>query len=331
MSAMMNRRRFLDTLGASLLAAPLDVSAQQTGRKVAIGILNTATKEAAGPLLGHLYEGLRDRGYVEGRNAMIEPRYADGRPERLPQLAAELVQARVDVIVAPINSDILAAKKATTTIPIVMVHAIDPIEAGFVKSLARPGGNITGFTLGAGPETAGKRLQLLREIVPKLSRIAILWQGGGGTSANVAETRAAATRLGLALDVVEFRAVEDIEASFATMRRKSVEAVVIIGGPLTWMRRHQIAELATKHRLPSAHGLREYAQAGVLITYGASITDLYRRAAGHVDRILRGDHPADLPVEQPTKFELVINLRTAKALGLTVPPSLLLRADQVIE
>ena len=212
-----------------------------------------------------------------------------------------------------------------------MVHAIDPIEAGFVQSLARPRGNITGFTLGADPETAGKRLQLLREIVPKLSRIAILWQAGGGTGANVAETRTAANRLGLALDVVEIRAVEDIEAAFATMARKSVEAVVIIGGPLTWMRRHQIAELAMKHRLPSAHGLKEYAQAGVLITYGASITDLYRRAAGYVDRILRGDHPADRPVEHPTKFELVINLTTANTLGLTIPPALLLRADQVID
>ena len=257
---------------------------------------------------------------------MFERRYADGRLERLPDLAAELVRLRVDVIITGSNVHVAAAQRATATIPIVMVAAGDPVGAGFIASLARPGGNITGFSADASREIVGKNLALLKEIVPSLSRVGVV-----GRSSQRGALEAAARQLNVALEVVDIRSPEDFESAFAAMVGKRVGAVVLGAGPLTYMRRQQIADLALTHRLPAITTLNEFAPAGLLMTYGTNLPDLYRRAASYVAKILRGAKPAELPVEQPTKFELVINLKTAKALGLTIPQSLLLRADEVIQ
>jgi putative ABC transport system substrate-binding protein len=301
--------------------------AQLASKSVTIGVLSTA--EPAEPLLRIFGEALRDLGYVEGQNTVIERRYAEGRLERLPGLAAELARMPVGVIVATDNLSITAAKKETATVPIVMVHAVDPVRAEFIGSLARPGGNITGLTFEAGQEISGKLLATLKEIDPRLSRVAILRQVGAGADGTVLE--AAGRRLGLALQVVEIKRPDEFDRAFATMTHWGAGAFMIVGGPLTYMRRHHIADLALRNRLPGIHFLSDYAEAGLLISYGPSLPDLYRRAAGHVAKILRGARPADLPVEQPTKFDLVINRRTARALGLTIPPAVLLRADQLIE
>jgi putative ABC transport system substrate-binding protein len=319
------------SLALALVSAPVAAGAQPAGKVWKIGFLSLASPEATAPLLEALAAGLRDLGYVEGRNLLFERRFANGRLERLPPLAAELVRLRMDVIVGGANPGIAALKEATATLPIVMAHPVDPIGAGFIATLAHPGGNLTGLSFDAGPETGAKRLQMLKEIVPTLSRVAILRQAESGTGAALAAMEAAARTLGVTLQVAEIRTLDGVEGAFRTMARGRAEALVIQGGPLTWARRQQIADLALRHRLPSTHSLREYAQAGVLLTYGPSITDLYRRAAGYVDKLLKGAKPADLPVEQPTTFELVINLRTAKALGLTIPASVLARADEVIQ
>jgi len=311
------------------LAVPVAAEAQQAPKNVSIGFLMLSTAEPAAPLFRVFVEALRELGYVEGRNIIVERRYAEGRLERLPDLAAELAQLPVEVIVAADNVSITAAKRATTTIPIVMVHAVDPVRAQFIGSLARPGGNITGLTFDAGQEISGRLLATLKEIAPGLSRVAILRQVGAGSDLRVLE--AAGQKLNLTLQVVEIRGPDEFEGAFATMIRWRAGAFMITGGPLTYMRRHHIADLALKNRLAGIHFLRDYAEAGLLITYGPSLSDLYRRVAGHVAKILKGAKPADLPVEQPTKFELVVNLKTATALGLTIPPSVLLRADQVIE
>jgi len=260
---------------------------------------------------------------------VFERRYADGRLERLPDLAAELVRLRVDVIVTGTNIHVAAAQRATATIPIVMVAAEDPVGAGFIASLARPGGNITGLSSDASREIQAKNLALLKEIAPRLSRVGLL--GQVLSQDGFAALEAAARQLNVTLEVVDIRSPDDFEGAFAAMVGKQVGAVIVGGGPLTYMRRQQIADLALKHRLPAIQVLNEFAQAGLLMSYGPNLPDMYRRAARYVDKILRGAMPADLPVEQPTKFELVINLRTAKALGLTIPQSLLLRADEVIQ
>jgi len=326
-----DRRRFVLTSLAGSLAVPLSIQAQQASKVWRIGVLTLAPLEAAMPLHRNFDEGLRDLGYVEGRNIILERRSAGGRPDKLPELAAELVRLRVDVIVAAINPQLAAAKRATTTIPIVMVHADDPVEAGYVASLAHPGGNITGLTFEASTESEGKRLEILKEIVPRLSRVAILRQADTGSAETVAGIEIAARRLGVTLDVVYIRVLEDFENAFKMVMSGHPGALNVYGGPLTWMRRQQIADFAIKNRLPTIHSLKEYAEAGFLVSYGPNLPAAYRRAASYVDKILRGAKPGDLPVEQPTKFELVINLKTAKALGLTIPPALLARADQVIE
>jgi putative tryptophan/tyrosine transport system substrate-binding protein len=327
----MDRRRFLLTSLAGSLAVPLSIEAEQAGKVWRIGVLTVAPLESAMPLLRHFDEGLRELGYVEGRNIILERRSAGGRLDKLPKLAAELVRLRVDLIVAAINPQISAAKRATTTIPIVMVHAVDPVEAGYVASLARPGGTITGLTIEASNEIEGKRLEILKEIVPRLSRVAILRQVGGGSAESFAAIETAARVLGVTLQVVDIRVLEDFENAFKGVMSGHPDALSVYGGSLTWMRRQQIADFAIKNRLPTIHGLREYAEAGFLASYGLNLPAVYRRAATYVDKILRGAKPGDLPVEQPTTFELVINLETAKALDLTIPPSLLARADQVIE
>jgi ABC-type uncharacterized transport system substrate-binding protein len=322
----------IQLLALAVLLVPL-AAAQQAGKIPRIGLLvpTSAARTAA------FRQGLRDLGYVDGRNMVIEARYAEGDPDRLPNLAAELVGLKVDVLVIEGNAGIAAGKNATKTIPIVMAPSGDPIGAGFVVSLARPGGNLTGLSLLL-TGLAKKRLELLTEAVPKASRVAVLWspsrRGAGGTrSSDLAfeETQTAARALRVQLQSLEVEGVDDFDRAFLAMRREHAGALVSISNSLLFTHRQRLAELALKHQIPAMFEFREYAEAGGLITYGASLDDLSRRAAIYVDKILKGAKAGDLPIEQPTKFELVVNRRTAKALGLTIPPSLLLRADQVIE
>ena len=326
---MVDRRTFIGALAGGLVIARSAAEVQPAAKVYRIGILFGTTGEIAAPLFRALTEGLRDLGYVEGRNFVFERRYADGRLERLPDLAAELVRLRVDVIVTGSNIHITAAQRATATIPIVFVSGVDPVGAGFIASLARPGGNITGLSTDAGGGILGKNLALLKEIIPKLSRVDLLgpWQSRD----QFAAVEVFARQLNVALEVVDIRSADDFEGAFAAMSGKRVGAVLVVGNPLTYMHRQQIADLALKHRLPAIAVLNEFAQAGLLMTYGPNLPDLYRRAASYVAKILRGAKPADLPVAQPTKFELVINLKTAKALGITISQSMLLRADEVIQ
>jgi putative ABC transport system substrate-binding protein len=325
----MNRRGFIGAFTGGLVVAGSVAEAQPAARIHRIGVLFAATSESTDSLLRALTEGLRDLGYAENRHFVFERRYADGRLERLPELAAELVRLRADMIVTGSNVHVAAAKRATATIPIVFVGAADPVGAGFITSLARPGGNITGLSSEASREVQAKNLTLLKEMIPNLSRVALL--GEVLSQEGSAALEAAARQLNMALEVVDIRGAEDFESAFAVMAYKRVGAVIVGGGPLTYQRRQQIAELAFKHRLPAIHVLNEYPRAGLLMSYGPDLADLYRRAASYVDKILRGSKPADLPVAQPTKLELVINLKTAKALGIAIPQSLLLRADEVIQ
>jgi putative ABC transport system substrate-binding protein len=321
----MDRRTFIRSCAGGLIVAHTGVEAQPGARKHRVGFLSYTTAEQSAKLLAELTEGLRELGYVDGRNIVIEPHYGDGSQSRLADLAAGMVRSRVDVIVTGSNPIAAAAKRATGTIPIVMVGALDPVGAGLVASLARPGGNMTGLCVDASSETSGKNLSVLAEIVPGLSRVGVLRHAGY----EVIDLDAAARKLDMQLDVVDIRTIDDLAAAFETMRRRHVGAL-LIRGSIFYVYRQRVADLALKHRLPAAHVLKEYAQAGLLFTYGPDLAHLYRRAAGYVDRIVKGAKPGDLPVEQPTKFELVINLSTAKALGVTIPQSLLLLADEVI-
>ena len=279
-------------------------------------------------------QGLRDLGYVEGRNVLIEYRDAKGKPERFPALAAELVALKVDVIVTGGTPAAQAAKQATTTIPIVMATAADAVGSGLVASLVRPGGNITG-TSWLGPELVGKRLQLLKEVVPRITRVAVLWhpgaQGERTLKEMLEETEVAGRALGVRLQFLEARSPNDFGTVFSAMTRERAGALIIIPSGMLTTERRRIVDLAAKNRLPAMYYFREFVDAGGLMSYGVSFPDLYRRAATFVDKILKGAKPAELPVEQPTKFELVINLKTAKALGLTIPQSVLIRADHVIQ
>jgi putative tryptophan/tyrosine transport system substrate-binding protein len=326
----MDRRRFLLTSLAGAVAAPRAIEAQQTGRMYRIGYLGEGTPENALVLEETLRE-LGYLGYVEGRNLVVERRFAAFKYDRLPDLAAELVRLKPDVLVTGGNPGIAALRQATATVPIVMAWASDPVGAGLVTSLARPGGNITGLTLGTGPEFVTKELQILHEVVPKLSRVAILREADRRGAAETAALESAARKLGLTILFADVRTTSDIEGAFATITRSRAGAILVLGGNTTWASRQQLADLAVQHRLPGICLFRGYAEAGLLLTYGPNREDLNRRAAAYTDKILKGARPADLPVAEPTKFELVINLKTAKALGLTIPPSLLLRADQVIE
>jgi putative ABC transport system substrate-binding protein len=294
-----------------------------------VGFLLGATGESVASLFHALQDRLRELGYIEGRNVVFVQRYGDGRMERLPDLAAELVRLRVDVIVTGTNLHVAAVRHATETIPIVMVFTADPVGAGFVASLGRPGGNVTGLTADASPDLWGKYLSLLKEVVPRLSRVGVL--GQVASQVGFAELEAASQNLGVALEVADLQRPEDIDRAFATMISQRVEALLVVVGPLTYLLREEIADAALKHQLPAMTNASQFAQAGLLMSYGPNVEDLYRQAATYVDKILHGASPADLPVEQPTKFEFVINMRTAKALGLTVPPSLLTTADEVIE
>lgn len=276
-------------------------------------------------------QGLREVGYGEGTNILIERRYAEGKLERLPGLAAELVGLRVDLIVSVATAATQAAQKATGTIPIVMVAVGDPVGSGIVASLARPGGNITGVSLFAGREIFGKRLELLKEAAPTVARVAVLWNPiNPGTPLAFTELRAPARALGVTLLSLEARGPQEPQRALAAMPREHADALLVMEDPLTLTYLRDIVAVAEKNRMPAVYGSRNYVDAGGLMAYATNFADLYRRAAVYVDKILKGAKPADLPVEQPTKFELVINLTTAKALGLTLPQSLLLRADEVI-
>ncbi len=328
---MTPRKVFLLTVTLGVLAAPLSSEGQPPTKVPRIGLLWTSPLPAVSHLTGAFRQGLRELGYVDGQNIAFEVRSAEGRVERLPDLVADLIRLKVDVIVAGGTPAPLAAKRATTAIPIVMTAAGDPVGSGLVASLARPGGNITGLSILA-PELGGKRLQLLKVVVPGVSRVAILWNAANPYPVLVwRETEAAAPALGVHLQSLDVRGPDDLEGAFAAATRWRAGALITVEDPLTFGQRIRIVDFAARSRLPAIYGSREFVDAGGLMSYGASFTDLARRAATYVDKILKGAKPADLPVEQPTRFELVINLKTAKALGLTIPPSVLIRADDVIE
>jgi putative ABC transport system substrate-binding protein len=314
-----------------LTLAPIAVEAQQAARVVRIGLLSSFSPSATEIWHQAFRQGLRDLGWVEGRNLTIEYRYAEGRIDRLPYLVAELVRLKVDLIVTSVTPDALAAKNATRDIPIVMAAAGDVTVTGLVESLARPGGNITGLSQ-MNPELVGKRLELLKEIVPNLSRVAVLWNPEDRISTLTwNEIQLPARGLGIELHSLEVRSSRDIGKAFEGAGRVRAGALAIMPSPVFVTNLRSLAELAVKNRLPSIFHVPDFVSAGGLVTYGPNRSDLFRRAAIYVDRILKGAKPADLPIEQPTKFELLINLKTAKALGLTIPQSVLGRADQVIE
>ena len=325
----MRRREFITLLGGAA-AWPLVAHAQQVRKIHTIGYLSPGLAALPGVYTAFT-NALQVLGWIEGQNIAIERRYAENRLERLPELAAELVRLNVEVIVATGTLGPLAAKDATSTIPIVMTAAGDPLGSGLVASLAQPGGNVTGMSLMV-PDIAGKRLELLKEILPRLVRVAVLWNAANPYPAIVfKETQTAARRFGIEVQSLEVRSPDDFDGAFEKIRRRRPDALIDVEDPLTNSLHKRVVEFAAAEQLPSLHGVGEEVEAGALISYGASIPDLFRRAAGYVDKILKGAKPADLPVEQPSKFELVINIKTAKALGLEVPPMLLARADKVIE
>jgi putative tryptophan/tyrosine transport system substrate-binding protein len=330
---MITRRAFVGALTGGLLAAPLAASAQQAGKVWRIGLLGgySPTSPEGSRAWEAFFQGLRELGYVEGQNILIEGRFYGDRTERLPALAAELVRLKVDVIVAQGPPAPEAAQRATSTIPIVMTVHQDPVGSGLVASLARPGRNVTGLSV-LSTELVGKRLQLLKEAVPGLSRVAVLSDPTHPTAAlQLREAEVAARSLKVQLQVLEARAPSDFANAFSAMTKDRAGGLIALGGLMFFVQRTRIVELAAQSRLPAIYGAKEFAEAGGLMAYGPNIRESYRRAATYVDKILKGAKPGDLPVEQPTKFELVINLKTAKALGLTIPQSLLLRADRVIE
>jgi putative tryptophan/tyrosine transport system substrate-binding protein len=330
--AMKNARVVSIVFLAILIAVAVTAEAQQPKKVPQIGYLTGSSDSAIAYRTEALRQGLRDLGYVEGKNIVIEWRYADGKPDRLPSLAAELVRLKVDVIVTSGPTPTRPAKGATSTIPIVMTFDDDPVGNGFVASLARPDGNITGLST-LSPEISGKQLELLKEIVPRLSRVAVFGTSTRLVSAQAfRETELAAGALGVKLQYLDVVSPKDIETAFRAAGKGQADAVLmLVAGFVANPQRKEIAELAVKNRLPAIYIRAEYVEAGGLMSYGASITDLDRRAATYVDKILKGAKPADLPVEQAKKFEFIINLKAAKQIGLTIPPNVLARADKVIK
>jgi putative ABC transport system substrate-binding protein len=326
---MSTRREFITLLGGATVW-PLAARAQQPAKLPTIGFLGANTPSVQGRWIAAFVQRLRELGWVEGRNVAIEYRWAETRFERSPEIIAEFVRLKVDVIVTHATANILAAKQGTSVIPIVFAAVGDPVGIGVVDSLARPGGNITGLS-NQFTDAAGKRVELLREVVPGLRRLAILANVGIANAAlEIGEVEAAARTIGLEVATSEIRKAEDIAPAFVALKGRA-EALYVFGEPLANTNRARISALALDARLPTMAGFREIVDAGGLISYGANLTDQFRRAADFVDKILRGTKPGDMPVVQPTKFELVINLNTAKALGLEVPPTLLARADEVVE
>jgi putative tryptophan/tyrosine transport system substrate-binding protein len=326
----MKRREFITLLGGSAVAWPVVARAQQAGKLPTIGFLGASTASAESQRVAAFVQRLRELGWIEGRTVAIEVRWGEGRNERYADIAAEFVRLKVDVIVTQGTLTVIAARQATSVIPIVFAGAADPVGNDLVASLARPGGNVTGLS-NQGTDLAAKRLELLREIVPAFGRVAIM--GNVGNPAIVLEMRevqAAARMLGLEVAILEIRRAEDIASAFPALQVRA-DALYVAADPLLGTNRIRINTLALGARLPTMHDFREYVEAGGLMSYGPNLVDVFRRSADFVDKILRGAKPDDIPVEQPTKFDLVINLTTAKALGLTIPESFLLRADEVIE
>jgi ABC-type uncharacterized transport system substrate-binding protein len=315
-----------------VLAIAPAVEGQPSPKTVRVGYLEFGSAAPGTPYLEAFRRGLRERGWIDGQNTVIDVRYADGRQDRLPELAAALVRLRVDIIFASTTPSALAAKQATTTIPIVIGFVADPVGSGLVPRLARPGGNITGWTHLAGVELNAKRLELLKEAVPEAIRIAALWNPSNpihGPSLKV--IKAAAQRLKVQLHAMSVRNPQDLEGAFSAMTQERVQALTVPPDGMFLAHQARIIDLASTHRIPAMYGVRELAGAGGLMAYGVNLPEMYRHGAFFVDRILKGAKPADLPLEQPTQFELIINLTTAKALGLRIPQSLLIRADQLIE
>ena len=325
----MNRRTFLGTLAGSLLAAPLAAEAQTAGRAPRIGLLMPGHPPFDEPATHGFRQGLRELGYVEGRTLAIEYRAAEGKPERYPELVADLLRVPVDLIVPFSVAALPALTRATKDVPVVLATLSEPVREGYAKSFARPGGNITGLTL-VNDEFLAKRLQILKEAVSGTTRVALVRNPRPG-AAHADIYRAAGAKLGVTIEVFEARNAIELDGVFPLIARSGIRAVILAQDPLFSAVRKRIAELGGHHRLPILSGETGFAQAGGLMDYGPSLFDNFRRAASYVDKILRGANPGDLPIEQAAKFDLVINLKTAKALGLTIPPSLLQRADQVIE
>jgi len=322
------RRDFLIAAGA-LLAAPLAADAQHAGRIYQIGFVSPTSP---GPRSVAFLQGLRELGYVEGHNVKIEMRFADGQPERLPRLVEEVIRLKVDVLVVGATIGASAAKRATTTIPIVFAGSSDPVAGGIVSNLARPGGNITGFSLAYGDGFAGKWLELLKEAAPNVSHVAALWNSSNTAAARfVKDLQVAAQVSKVRLDVHHAASPPELDEAFAVIGSSGARGLIVTPSPFAFTNRDRLIKFAAGRRLPAMYFVEDFADAGGLMSYGPSIADSYRRAAAHVDKILKGAKAGDLPVEQPTKFELRINLKTAKALGLTIPQSLLLRADEVIQ
>lgn len=329
---MSSRTLFGLVLLLTIVAAGPAIDAQQPPRSSKVGYLQATARANVAHLVDALRQGLRELGYVEGKSVVLEIRAAEGESERLPELARELVRLKPDVIVATSDPAIAAVKRETQTIPIVMAFSTDPAGTGFVASLARPGGNVTGLST-ISPELSGKRLELLREVVPGLSRVAMLWNPDArGNLLDYKETETLARALRLELQSVELSSVEDLDRAFAAVTKGRAQALIVpSGNPVVVTKRSQVTSLAQRHRLPAVYNAKEFVMDGGLMSYGPSVQDMFRRAAVYVDKILKGAKPGDLPVEQPTKFELAINLKTARVLGLTIPPSLLQRADHVIQ
>lgn len=318
------------TLTLALFLAPFSSEAQQAEKVPRIGILETGSPSSPTPSQEAFRQGLRDLGYVEGKNIRLEPRYAEGRFERLPDLAAELTHLKLDVLVTSGSQPVQALKQATSTIPIVGVVLADPVGIGFAASFARPGGNITGLAF-QNADLSTKRLELLKEAVPGVTRVAVLWDSHNPASASaVRTTEEAAQSLGLQLHLLEVQGPHNFDSAFATAHRERAQALLQVGSPLFSTHRKALLDLVAKSRLPVTCETRAFVVEGCLMAYGPSFADMWRRAATYVDKILQGTKPADLPIEQPMKFELVINLKTAKALGLTIPPTLLIQATEVI-
>jgi putative tryptophan/tyrosine transport system substrate-binding protein len=326
----MRRRDLIAGLGGAA-AWPLLASAQQSAKVFRIGVLSAGGDPTSWPFWKAFAEALRDLGWIEGKNFVCERRFANDRLDQLPELAAELVALNVDLIITLGTLAPIAAKRATSTIPILMTSAGDPLGSGLVTSLARPGENVTGLSLMA-PDLGGKRLELLKEILSHVSLVAVLWNSANPYSANsFRETKSAAQILTVDIQSLGLKGPDDLNGAFQALESQHPDALITIEDPLTVGQRQPIVDFVTKHRLPAIYGLREFAQVGGLVAYGASLSDLLRRSAGYVDKILKGVKPGDLPVEQPTKFELIINLKAAKQIDLQIPVQILARADEVIE
>lgn len=330
----MRRREFLGVLGvaaASSLAGPLAALAQQSVRVPRVGFMGNSTEALEANLVGPFRDGLRDLGYVEGRNIVVEYRWAEGKYERFPTLIAELLTAKVDAIVTAGTPAAMAVKKATTTVPLVMVAVGDPVGVGLVPGLARPGGNLTGLSSIA-PDLEGKRLELLREVVPKLAHVGVFFNPANlFHTVSMRNARTAAEALGIKLLPLSVRVSQDLDGAFTTILKEKPDALLVLADRVYLHERKRMMDFSFEHRLPNVNAHKEMIEAGGLMSYGPSYEDMHRRAADYVDKILKGAKPGDLPIQQPTKFDLKVNLKTAKALGLDVPPTLLARADELIE